>query len=1191
MRIEDLFVKDVARPINGVVKADQNDPESVWQELDEYVVTRELDGHFRRFFEAYLATADRQRDADLTSRTGVWVSGFFGSGKSHFIKVVSYLLKNERLKLDGGERPIDVFAAKVADPLFVADLRRAVNGTAEVVLFNIDSKANKKESDPILSVFQRVFNEHLGYSGDHFHIARLERVLEERGKREAFEAAFEEVQGSSWRDERDAYDFHHDAMVEALSRALRQSQEASRKLVEDAERNTSLTPEGFAKTVREYLERMGPNHRILFLVDEVGQFIGDDTKLMLTLQTITENLGTACQGRAWVVVTSQENIENVIGEVKASKANDFSKIQGRFATRLSLSSSNTDEVIQARLLDKTDEAKAALAPVWQSKGDILRNQLAFRGNKKEFALPKTEADFVANYPFVPHQFQLIQRIFEQIRKHGATGLHLSRGERSMLEAFQDAAKRLAKEPVGVLVPLYRFYPSIESFLDTQVKRTIDQAKDDPVLQEFDVQLLRVLFLIRYVEEMRGNPDNLTTLCLDRIDADRIALRQTIEDSLQRLERQNLVSRNGDEYAFLTNEEQDVNREIKNVDLSPVEETKKLGDLIFGGVVREPFRHRHPVNKKDFGFNPFVDGAPARPPSAANDLEVRVVTPLADDYSLWDAAKATMGSTNCVLVKLGESRDLGRELRLFLQTDKYVRLKNDAGLPETVKRIISDRAAENRDRERRLIGMLETLMKEADYYVAGQSKRPEGASVATILGKQLDSLIDSLFSKLGYLKVLQENEEQCRREIVSVLKASSVGIQSLGLEVSSPNHLAYEEVRQYFRLSSDAHHKVVLKEFVARYERKPFGWPEWETVLVLARLIVLGEVQIVVDGAIVETSRAWDHLSKTQGWGKVQVVRRKVVDPADLQKARRIGNETLGKTGPDGEDALVAFLRLGLQEWQTELLQHKALAADGRYPGKEAIERSLRTIASLLAHKEGYGFIVEFLKAEDALIDLTEDYHAVNGFYSTQRPAWDRLLKAREDFGPNAAEFERDEAAAAAWARMGTILSAKEPYEMLKEVDALVSSVRSVNDARLEARRAEALRVIGARLEQTHTDVKALDDPIAENAIMKPLADLIKRAESERVVGNLTQAMVEAVDRAHEALGKVEARLRAKQAAEPSPKPYDSKAPAPKPTRRVQPSLLVKKVYLESEVDVREFVEALQTELSRAVAKGERVEIA
>src|SRR5690606_29639163 len=166
----------------------------------------------------------------------------------------------------------------------------------------------------------------------------------------------------------------------------------------------SVSIESFCQWVKEYLDAKGPQHRIVFLVDEVGQFIGSDTQLMLRLQTITENLGTICKGRAWIIVTSQADMDAVLGEMSSSKANDFSKITGRFKTRLSLSSSNTDEVIQKRLLRKTPEAEKALHEVFAQKGDILKNQLSFDRSGptlKNFDGPQS---FVDNYPFVPYHF-------------------------------------------------------------------------------------------------------------------------------------------------------------------------------------------------------------------------------------------------------------------------------------------------------------------------------------------------------------------------------------------------------------------------------------------------------------------------------------------------------------------------------------------------------------------------------------------------------------------------------------------------------------------------------------------------------------------------------------------------------------------------------------------------------------------
>src|SRR5690625_1364765 len=101
MLLKEMFAKDIDRDIRGVIKADQTNEEDVYQELNEYVVTKELHKHFSKFYENYLKGVDGKTD-----KVGVWISGFFGSGKSHFLKILSYLLKNDPVK---GEEPIDFF--------------------------------------------------------------------------------------------------------------------------------------------------------------------------------------------------------------------------------------------------------------------------------------------------------------------------------------------------------------------------------------------------------------------------------------------------------------------------------------------------------------------------------------------------------------------------------------------------------------------------------------------------------------------------------------------------------------------------------------------------------------------------------------------------------------------------------------------------------------------------------------------------------------------------------------------------------------------------------------------------------------------------------------------------------------------------------------------------------------------------
>ncbi len=364
MNIEQIFEKPLKRNINGVVKAEKTDDASAYIELDEYVITRELENHLRHFFESYVPATGPER-IRMENKIGVWVSGFFGSGKSHFIKILSYLLSNRKVTHNGTERnAYSFFEDKIKDALFLADINKAVHYPTEVILFNIDSRANVDDKeDAILKVFLKVFNERIGYCADFPHIAHLERELDKRGQYETFKAAFADINGSRWEDERDAYYFISDDMAQALSQATQQSLEASRQWVEQLDKNFPLDINNFCQWVKEWLDDNGKN--ILFMVDEVGQFIGKNTQMMLKLQTITENLGVICGGRAWVIVTSQADIDAAIGGMSSRDGQDFSKIQGRFSTRLQLSSSNTSEVIQKRLLVKTDEAKAALAKVWQ----------------------------------------------------------------------------------------------------------------------------------------------------------------------------------------------------------------------------------------------------------------------------------------------------------------------------------------------------------------------------------------------------------------------------------------------------------------------------------------------------------------------------------------------------------------------------------------------------------------------------------------------------------------------------------------------------------------------------------------------------------------------------------------------------------------------------------------------------------
>ena len=370
MLIKDMFRKEIDREIQGVIIVGQGEETNVAQELEEYVVTKELQKHFADFFASYKKGINGN-----TPKMGVWISGFFGSGKSHFLKILSYLLANKEV---GEKHALDYFVEdrKIIDPMVLADMKLAANTPADVVLFNIDSKSEsngKQNKDAIVNVFLKVFNEMQGFCGSMPHLADLERHLSEAERFEEFKEAFEEEYGDSWESSRQDFDFIQDSVVDVLVDMDYMSESAARNWCEKAAEPYQISIEDFAKRVKAYIDRKGKNHHVVFLVDEIGQYIGDDSKLMLNLQTVTEELGKECMGKAWVIVTSQQDIDSIT----QVKGNDFSKIQGRFDTRLSLSSANVDAVIKKRILDKTDSAAESLRVLYDQKATIIKNLIIF----------------------------------------------------------------------------------------------------------------------------------------------------------------------------------------------------------------------------------------------------------------------------------------------------------------------------------------------------------------------------------------------------------------------------------------------------------------------------------------------------------------------------------------------------------------------------------------------------------------------------------------------------------------------------------------------------------------------------------------------------------------------------------------------------------------------------------------------
>jgi len=982
MQIKDMFAKKIDREIQGVIIVGQGEETNVSQELEEYVVTRELQKHFADFFNAYKKSIDGN-----TPKMGVWISGFFGSGKSHFLKILSYLLDN---KLVGDKHAIDYFIddKKITDNKVLSDMQLAANIPADVVLFNIDSKSEsngKQNKDAIVNVFLKVFNEMQGFCGSMPHIADLERRLVEVGRFDEFKEAFEDEYGDPWEDSRKDFDFIQDSVVDALVSMDYMSEAAARNWCEKAIEPYTISIEDFAKRVKSYIDSKGENHHVVFLVDEIGQYIGDDSKLMLNLQTVTEELGKECLGRAWVIVTSQQDIDSIT----KVKGNDFSKIQGRFDTRLSLSSANVDAVIKKRILDKTDTAAQTLRLLYEQKATIIKNLIVFN-DSAEKKLYANENDFTESYPFVPYQFNLLASVLTSIRTHGASGKHLSEGERSMLALFKESASTLKEKEMGVIVPFHRFYDALENFLDHSHKGVISKAYSNSYInpeqkdsEVFAINVLKTLFMIKYVMEIESNIDNITSLMIENIDDDRIELKGKVEEAIKILMNQMLVQKNGNLYVFLTDEEQEINNEIEKENVEMSEVITKISEMIFEDIFTEK-KYRYPEfgGRYSFSFNQIVDDRPYKSNQTC-DIGLRILTPWYDG-GMDDATLRMMsGQGREVLVVLPNDDEFLTEMRAYLKIERFIR-KNTSLKLAKYESIKETKNVEMRERNANAKLYLTEGLKEATVYVNGDIVRLSAKEVNSKVNEALGRLVQTVFHKLSYIDTAM-GEADIRK-----LLHSTNQLQMVPEGGTIANIHALDDVQGYIAMNSRNHTKTSMKSVKDRFMKAPYGFVEDDINWLVACLFKRGDLAFNVNGISVNLNNKSEddiisYITKKAFVEKLLMEERVRVSEKDKKAVRDVMKEVFNTTvTTEDEDSIMKDFQRSSSNMINEMDKLEVYYKQYDYPGKNVIDTGKRLLKSVIQISGALEFFSYVSKYRETFFDMAEDYEPVKTFFNGEQ---------------------------------------------------------------------------------------------------------------------------------------------------------------------------------------------------------------
>lgn len=1049
MIIRNMFKSDINRDINGVIKMNTSNEDILKQELEEYVVTRELRKHFVNFYDRY----EKSLDAP-TEKMGVWISGFFGSGKSHFLKMLSFLLSNKKV---AGKPTIEYFRDKFDDPMTFAMIERCAKVPTDTILFDIDSIGQlEKNKTVILRIFAKVFYDHQGFYGDDLKVAKLEKQLSKMGKYEEFKNKFEEYHGDAWVESRDAFSFYEDDIVDVLVDIGVFSETAARNWFNGVETN-EMSIDQLTNEIRDYVFSKGKDYRLIFMIDEVGQYIGSDVNLMLNLQSIVQELGVKCRGRVWVMVTSQEDVDSIIKVV----GNDFSKIQGRFDTRLSLSSSSVDEVIKKRILAKDSNATDLLKMVYDKNAAVLRNLYTFTESVLDIKGYKGSDDFAETFPFVPYQAIIAQKALTEIRKHGNSGKHLSDGARTMLANYKDAAVAMQNKDENALVPFYLFYDSVHTFLEDSIRRVVARcqkaADEHNGIEQMDVNVLKLLYLIRYIDDFRPNIENITILMIDDVRIDKINLKNKVKDSLDRLLNQNYVARNGESWSFLTDDEQDIAREIRATIIDSAQIISSIGSTIFNDLYpNKKYRYQ---NKYDFDFDKIVDDSYQSSPTGG--MKVRVITQASDLYnageSTWRMRTQADGEAYIVL---SDEFPYFDEIESAMKIRKYVKTRNVSQLPATIQTIIAAKQRQASSYESEAKSLISKSFMNATFVVNGEKIEPKGGSVKDKMDYVLSYLTESVYKKLDLIRYNYTSDDQ----IYEIINPKNQGL----VTANSANEEAVKEIADYLKMQQDRFLPTSMKDIQNRFSGNNYGWREIDIAACVAELIASGDITLQYGGSNVSIfdKQIVNYLRKKTEVDKVKVVKKVKVSDKILKDARSLMKDYLNVMDvPSKEDELCKYIIDTFEERKAycdKLMNHYLQYP---YPRKAVVENAKKLYVEILnSSKDSTALLTTLIKKENDLYDSADDMEEVITFFKSQVTVFNKGRDLVDEYKNEVGFIESDELTNS-FNRIRQIIEMERPFKQISDIPTQTQIFENEYAKKLAEKRDESKKIIDRLIQE------------------------------------------------------------------------------------------------------------------------------
>lgn len=849
-RIKSLFAGDIYRRIEEVIKVDQADEAIIEQEIDEYIVTDAIRDHYRRILHDYWETKNKPHEG-----IAVWVSGFFGSGKSSFAKMLGLALQNRDI---GGTGASKRFADRAGDKKIQVLLDQITEHIpSDAVIFDVSTDRGIRSGNQTLTeIMYRLFLRHLGYADD-LDLAELEIALEQKGELERFEQKYRELYDQEWNENKELISFSLGEASSVMHELYPDRYPTGESWAQAVQDRADVNPGKLAERCQELMGRRRPDENLVFVIDEVGQFVARDVQKMLDLQAVVQSLGRVARGKIWIVVTSQERLNELVGGLDDKRV-ELARLMDRFPQQVHLEPSDISEVTSKRVLAKDADAQKSLRALYEAHSGRLNQNTKLSA---DITLPELTAErFMDLYPLLPYQIDLIIQVVSGLRTQGGASKHVGGANRTIIKLAQQLlvheAVGLAEAPVGKLARIDQVYDLVVGNIASEIRGKIaDVAKkvDHPFAQP----AAKAICLLQYVKSIHRTAENIAAALHPGVEADSVL--PQVREALQKLVDAQQIRLSDGQYRIPTPAEDDW--AILRASFGP-----KPGDInrIHTDVMQalwEPKPSHNLADAKNFKAGLVFNGR------TVFDEDIAFHVTLADageeyDRAVAEARTRSQSETKQVFWVAAIDDAVTRETREVYRSKEILSRKERGARTKDETALVSEEKHDLRGYEGELRRRIKEALVGGVIYFRGNDRSPDAGAtgVSQAASRVLAQVLPQVFDRFseGAAKVTSQDldalmtSENLRGlppvftqlELVQDEKGQPVFVTETGplLEVMSriENKVSYGET---------ASGKFLADELA----KEPFGWTLEVVRLFVVSLLRAGKVKATSKGTAIESA--------------------------------------------------------------------------------------------------------------------------------------------------------------------------------------------------------------------------------------------------------------------------------------------------------------------------------------------------